>query len=410
MAARAQLEELSDALVRAAKGVKVLSALSWPESTAEAFLASWRAGSPRAPAPRRPRRCGAQLQQTLAELEARFDRGDPVGRYLAATARSYRRATELLDHAGTPTFHRISRELYGGADGPLKGSELCHREAAEKLLAATRAMAFDATERQDLCVSAEEVARALDREWGAFFETPMRFVVDDDLSAKAAASATRVRLRAGTCFSEEDIAQLSAHEVGVHSLTARNGRSQRVVGALGLGAPRTTATQEGLATFAELVTGAIDLARLRRIALRIRAIGMAEDGAGFVELFEHLVEAGEPPTEAVHTTMRVFRGADVRGGHPFTKDVVYLKGLFAVHTFLRKAIAEHRVELVPTLFVGRLTLRDALRLTADERVDPPRYLPEWAAKLPSLAAFLAFSALIDHVDLGEVDLDDEPDD
>ncbi len=404
MTSTARLEELSDALVRAAREVKVLSALSWPESTAEAFLANWRAGSPKPPTPRTPRRCGVRLQQTLADLEARFDLGDPVGRYLAATAQSYRRAAELFDHVGTPTFHRLSREIYGGADGTLKGSTLSHRAAAERLLAATDAMALDATQAQGCCLSAEEVARALEQQWADFFDTPMRFVVDDDLSAKAAASATRVRLRAGTCFSEEDIAQLSAHEVGVHSLTSRNGRSQSVVRALGLGAPRTTATQEGLATFAELVTGAIDLARLRRIALRIRAIGMAEDGAGFVELFEHLREAGESPTEAVHTTMRVFRGADVRGGHPFTKDVVYLKGLFAVHTFLRKAIGEHRIELVPCLFVGRLTLEDVLALEGDGRIDPPRYLPRWAAKLPSLAAFLAFSALIDHIDLGEVEL------
>ncbi len=400
------LEELSNALVRVAKKVKVLSALSWPEPAAEAFLQSWRAGRPAPPPPVTPRRRSAPLQRTLAQLEARVDRADPLGRYLAATARSYRRAAELLDHAGTPTFHRISRELYGGADGALHGSALCHREAAEKLLAATEAMAR-ATEEEPTPLSAEDVQRALKRRWRGFFDTPMRFVVDPNLSAKAAASATRVRLRGGTRYAPADIEQLSAHEVGVHSLTARNGRSQRVR-ALGLGAPRTTATQEGLATFAELVTGAIDLRRLRRIALRIRAIALAEDGADFVELFEHLIEAGETPLEAVHTTMRVFRGADVRGGHPFTKDVVYLKGLFAVHTFLRKAIAEHRVELLPTLFVGRLTLADAVALAGDPRIDPPRYLPEWAAKLPSLAAFLAFSALIDHIDLGEVDLDEAP--
>ena len=45
----------------------------------------------------------------------------------------------------------------------------------------------------------------------------------------------------------------------------------------GLGAPRTTRTQEGLATFAEIITGAIDISRLRRIALRVRD---GEAGAG----------------------------------------------------------------------------------------------------------------------------------
>ena len=43
---------------------------------------------------------------------------------------------------------------------------------------------------------------------------------------------------------------------------------------MSLGSPRTTKTQEGLATFAELITSSIDLARLRRIALRIPAVHM----------------------------------------------------------------------------------------------------------------------------------------
>ena len=229
------------------------------------------------------------------------------------------------------------------------------------------------------------------------------------MSAKAAASANRVRLRAGASFSKQDIAQLSAHEIGVHSLTSRNGRSQPTLPALGLGAPRTTATQEGIATFAELVTGAIDLSRLRRLALRIVAIDTAEQGADFVELFRKLLELGETPSEAVRTTMRVFRGGNVRGTYPFTKDVVYLRGLFATHTFLRKAISEHQVALIPRLFVGRLTLSDAMQLESvfeEGIISLPQYTPKWAQNLPSLAAFLAISALLDHVDLTDVELSD----
>ncbi len=397
--------ELSAKLVRAAKGVKLLSALSWPSGEAEAFLRRWRAGELRPPPPVTPP--SSKSGEALDALIAACDRADPVQRFIARTAQSYRSAVSLLDNAGTPTFHRISRELYGGADGLLGGSNLCHREAAERLLESTKALTDATADEDSCCLSAEHVAEQLHARWDGFFERPIRIVVDANLAAKAAASATRVRLRAGACFSEEDIAQLSVHEIGVHALTARNGRAQSV-GALSLGAPRTTATQEGLATFAELVTGSIDLARLRRLALRIRAIALAEDGADFVQLFEALLEAGEPPTEAVRTTMRVFRGADLRGRHVFTKDVVYLKGLFAVHTFMRKAIAEHRPELISRLFVGRLTLSDTLDLEeafADGTVAAARFVPHWAERLPRLAGFLAFSALIDHIDLEAVELE-----
>ncbi|MEM9072042.1 MAG: tyrosine/phenylalanine carboxypeptidase domain-containing protein [Myxococcota bacterium] len=404
-----EIEELSDALVTSARKVKVLSALSWPQSAADQFLDSWRKGAPEAPPPRENTPSTKRAQEALREVAARCDEAHPVGAYLAATATSYRRVAELIDHVRTPTFHAISREVYGGADGSLRGSSLCHRDAAEQLLAATDAMAETTkTSEGDYCLPAEVVARDLETRWAGFFAEPMRFVVDADLSAKAAASSRRVRLRSGTCFSEQDINQLSAHEIGVHSLTARNGRAQPKLRALSLGAPRTTATQEGIATFAELVTGAIDLARLRRIALRIRAIGLAEDGANFVELFTHLVEAGETPSEAVRSTMRIFRGGNVEGRYPFTKDVVYLKGLFAVHTFLRKAIADHRPELVERLFVGRLTLSDTLSLEDEfgSLINTPRYTPRWAAELPSLSAFLAFSVLVDQVDLASVNLED----
>lgn len=403
-----KLLELSNQLRGPARKVRVLSAISWPLSVADNFLEGWHRGDPVAPTPIGNVKRASKLEADFSSIAAKCDRQDPVGRYLAETAESYRTAVQLLAHTGTRRFFELSRDLYGSSSGTLRGSSLTHREAADKILLATDEMA-QLRQPPDYCVTAEGVAAEMKKEWRGFFDKPMRFVVDENLSAKAAASSMRVRLRKGTCFTVDDAAQLSAHEVGVHSLTARNGAAQPVVPALGLGAPRTTATQEGLATFAELVTGTIDLARLRRLALRVRAIALVEEGADFIELFRALLDAGEPEREAVFTAMRIFRGADPAGGAPFTKDVVYLRGLFAVHTFLRKAISERRPELVGALFVGRVTLSDVMsfRNEAESPVAPPRYLPRWATRLPSLAAFLAFSALMNSVDLGRVTLDDD---
>ncbi|MEZ4249637.1 MAG: DUF1704 domain-containing protein [Polyangiales bacterium] len=141
----------------------------------------------------------------------------------------------------------------------------------------------------------------------------------------------------------------------------------------------------------------------------MRAIHHAEEGADFVEVFG-VVALDRAGGEAVRTTtMRIFRGGDPRGRHVFTKDVVYLRGLFAVHTFLRKAIADHRPDLIRRLFAGRLTLVDALDLEEafdDGTISPPRYVPNWAANVRNLAAFLAFSTLSDRIDLAEVELDE----
>jgi hypothetical protein len=107
----------------------------------------------------------------------------------------------------------------------------------------------------------------------------VRVVLDPDLASKAIAGATRIRLRASARFSELDKAQLLQHEAFVHVGTALNGRAQPRLTSLSLGAPRTTQTQEGIAMLAELLTGSIDIQRLRLIALRVVAVQQALDGA-----------------------------------------------------------------------------------------------------------------------------------
>ncbi len=408
---RSSLAECDALLVHAARRVSVLGSLSYPESAATSFLASWRKGRP--VVPKRPPvpPVGKKVVEALRTVRDAVDRGDPRGRFLHATADCYLEAAAMLGAAGTPAFHAHARALYGSVDTPLPGSELTHLEAAERLLDVTLALTEATREHElDYCLSAEHVAEQIRRRLDAFFhDDAIRVVIDPELASKAAASARRIRLRGRTSFAPSDIEQLVEHEAFVHAATSLNGRKQPVLTALSLGAPRTTATQEGLATFAELITGSMELARLRRLALRVRAVHVAEAGGGFIEVFRCFLEAGQSESESVHSTMRIFRGADPHGAHPFTKDVVYLRGLFAVHTFLRRAIVEVRPELIERLFVGRLTLGDVLDLEeafAEGHIVSARYVPAWARDVRALAAFLSFSALIDQIDLDNVALAD----
>lgn len=209
-------------------------------------------------------------------------------------------------------------------------------------------------------------------------------------------------LRDATCFSEFDLEQLLQHEVFVHSLTALNGRAQTNLTSLSLSAPRTTATQEGLATFAELVTGVIDINRMERIALRIKAIQAALDGADFFDVFRLFLDYGQPETESYSSAVRVFRGVPLTGGHAFTKDAVYMRGLIEIHTFFRWALKSGRIDLIKQLFVGRLTLPDLLRFDADPNesvINPPVYLPPWVSKTNGLTAYLAFSVFANNISL-----------
>ena len=232
--------------------------------------------------------------------------------------------------------------------------------------------------------------------------------MDPGLAAKAAAGARRIRLQS-LPFSRTDVDQLVQHELFVHSATMRNGKQQPNLRSMGLGAPRTTRTQEGLATLAELVTSSMDLGRMRRIALRIKAIQMGLDGADFLEVFRWFLEMGQDEVESYQSCMRVFRGGDVRGRNVFTKDGVYVQGLIFAHIFLRKAIQSGNPQYLDHLFAGRLTLGDTVALDpffTSGFIAPARFLPPWVENRACLAASLSYSVFANRIHLGDIGLDD----
>ncbi len=407
----ARLREQSERLVAIARGIQVLGRLTWPSQVVDDFLAEWRQGRrvlPNAPP------VEADLEPALEALEAlraQLDLGDPLGRYLGLTVDSYLNAARLVSAARSPGFLELSRLAYGDPSTRMPGANQSYLEAARALLEATGPLADTlGTGADHYVLSAEHVRDHLARRVSEFFtHDPIEVTIDDELASKAAASATRIRIRGRTAFSQEDVAQLLEHEAFVHTATALNGRAQPVLSALSLGAPRTTATQEGLATLAEVLTGSIDLARLRRLALRTVAVDHALSGADFLDVFEFFLEQGQTEMEGVRSTMRIFRGGNVRGRVVFTKDTVYLHGLFSVHTFFRKAIAEHRPELIGRAFAGRVTLSDLTELAEAFSVGlitPPRYVPAWASSTHTLAATLAFSRVVGRIDLEQVSLHD----
>ena len=401
---------LSERTVKAARSVRVLSSLSWPEGTVQAFLSSWRRGERELPVVQAPEISLEGPIEALDAIESDADRSDPLQAYVADTAASYASAARMLQDVGTPSFSIRSQGLYGSPADLLPGSTVSHHSAASALLDNTASLAAAGVlDERDVCLTPEAVQGRLEKAFAEFFgDRAPRVEIDPNLASKAAAGSRRVRLRAATCFTELDVTQLIEHEGFVHTATALNGRAQPVASCMRLSTPRTTFTQEGLATLAELATRSIDIARLRRLALRTLAIHHALEGADYLEVFEFFLEAGQSEDESAHSTMRVFRGGDVRGRICFTKDVVYLAGLFAVHTYLRKAIAESRPHLVRRLFTGRLALGDVMALAPafdDGRLAEPRFVPRWATEIHRLAAYLAFSALTDRIDLSAVELE-----
>jgi uncharacterized protein (TIGR02421 family) len=405
-----KIETLDSALVEASKKIRVLRALEWPLNSEEIFLQNWRKGNPILPVVnRRPQNLYDSIA-TLDSITERCDQEHPVEKFLAETAQSYADSARMLGNVGTTEFTRYSTKIYGRPDTVYKLQGMSAVDGAKFFLKVTDALLGNAhLPPTPADISSQDFAGWLKAEVDEFFEhDTVEVVLDHKISSKALAGATRIRVRGNTLFSQLDKDQLLYHEAFIHTATILNGKKQVNLKSLGLGAPRTTRTQEGIAVIAELITNAMDINRLRRVALRVIAVKMALDGADFFEVFKFFLDAGQTEQESVRSTQRIFRGGDVKGGVVFTKDAVYLQGLLEVHTFMRVAIRDNRPDLIRNLFAGRLTIADALRfspLFESGWLKPPVYLPGWAADLRRLAAMMAYSAFISNIKLEKVYLE-----
>jgi len=399
--------DLDQRLLSAVKGIRILSSVAWPASLEDRMIAAYAKGQFSLPevSYQAPDFSAERAELAAIEREAGYD--DPMGEYLCRTAESWRIAAEMLEAVGTSNVTAPSIVLYGRPGDVIPGSDRSNLDAARYFVELADELGSEMiADEERVNLTAEQLRADLTKSLDEFFGEPIITVeVDPELTAKAAAGATRIRLRGGTHFSEYDRHQLLAHEALVHSLTALNGRAQPLLASLGRTSPRVTATQEGLAVFAELISGAIDISRLKRISLRILAIDMALNGADFVEVYQFFSNCGQSAADSFHSAQRVFRGVPLTGGAAFAKDNVYLSGLLTVHTFFRWALKQRRMDMLRHLFAGKLALHDVISLEPyfeSGAIAPARWLPPWMQHVHGLAGKLAFSLFVNRIHMGKV--------
>lgn len=399
--------ELDARMVRAARGIRLLALASWPAQVQHEFLAGLARGQVALPQVEYPRLDFAAECRELDAIAAAADPAHPLGRYVCESAQQWRLAAQLLENLGTPMAGEFSVQLFGRPDAPLPGNGPSTREAARHFIQIAGELDHELlSPEEQVPVSATALQLQLQADLDDFFDGRVITVeLDPDLVAKAAAGATRIRLRHGAAFSDYDRKQLFHHEALVHSLTALNGRLQPVLPSLALSSPRVTETQEGLATFAEQITGSIDIERMKRISLRIEGIACALAGADFIEVFRGFRDAGQNDVESFSSAQRVFRGVPVEGGAAFTKDTVYLRGLINVHTFFRQCLRNDELRLCRGLFAGKMTLDDARAfapLFETGVLAAPRWLPPWLQRANGLAGMLAFSLFANRIRMDQL--------
>lgn len=402
-----KIQELDSGIYQTAQKFQVLKHLNWPAEEEHIFLRNWHRNKLKLPTFKPHIPDFSENIKTLQSLMNRCDVNEPIEKFLHDTAESYVFAGRMLQSVGTKAFTRFSSMIYGRPDDVYKNQDINALDSAQFFLEITDNL-LDCTlvPPTQFNISSQKFLEQMLPEVNHFFQDdPVELVLDETISAKTLAGSTKIKINELASFSTLDKNQLLNHEAFIHSATMINGKKQDNLKCLSLGAPRTTRTQEGLAVFSEVATLSMDIVRMRRIALRVPAIQMAIEGADFIEIFKYFLDSGQTDVEAVRSTQRVFRGGDMKGGVVFTKDGVYLKGLFEVHAFMKLAINKNHPAYIQNLFTGRLTMADVVRMEEyfeNGWIKPPTYVPDWACDFRRLAVLLAFSSFVSKIQMEKV--------
>jgi uncharacterized protein (TIGR02421 family) len=184
---------------------------------------------------------------------------------------------------------------------------------------------------------------------------------------------------------------LIQHEIGTHVLTYVNGRAQPLQ-QLHVGLCGYEELQEGIAVFSEYLVNGLSRPRMRLLAARVVAAQRLIEGASFIETFRELNGTwGFEQRVAFIITSRIYRG----GG--LTKDMVYLRGLLTMLSYLGKGGS------LDPLLVGKISLEHVpviRELQYRKLLNPvplsPRYLeaPDALERLALAQKGLKVSALI----------------
>ena len=384
-----------------AKPMRVLSALAWPSELRDQFLAG---GAQRLPEPTYAPVDPTPVIEAANAARALLRPGNVVDDWLGREADSIESTALMLAARQTPEFFEHSRALYGVPDQPLRFDPATPLELARRVHDALEELhEADMVPPVIRSRSGAQVAAFIESEVQEHFgDAAPEVLLVDELSANATATTSRIRIRSGAKFTTKDAAQLLNHEAFIHVGTGLNGRAQTDIPILAVGHPGTTRTQEGLAVYSEYVSGTLGLDRLRRLADRIVAVQLVVDGADFIELYRWFLDRTPDPEQAFESTRRIFRGAPMTGGAPFTKDCSYLSGYLSVTTFIRAAFTAGRADTLALLFAGKLDLF-AIPALAELRsqglVKPARFLPPWASDSGWVLAHLTLNSFLANIDL-----------
>lgn len=416
---RAELEiikTLSKRIVEAQRKIRILDCIKWDDATRDDFLRNKGTVMPaidlayyqKRPLPFDSQTKIEEFRSILRDTQNQLGQYSAETRLIKRQCEEYIRAIQMLDARGTPLFSELSTELYGSP------SDVFYAGGPKLSLMGT--LLYDVLTALDVQLQSEadvkrhtpeEAQALLQMRLSPYFhhhEDKITVMVSDGMVADASAGADSIRLSQKAMFSDRDLRYLEVHEGWVHVGTTLNGAMQPYCSFLSKGFPSSSVIQEGLAVITEIVSFSSYPSRMRKITNRVIALDKISQGANFIDIYRYFLDCGFSEEDSYNHTVRLFRGSTPDGG-AFTKDLSYAKGFVLIYNFIRFAISQHRVDVVPLLFSGKLVLDD-LPLLCELRerglLLPPTYLPAAFRDLSALSAWMSFSLFLNKFDLNEI--------
>lgn len=410
-----KIKNLSEKIVEAQRPIRILNSIKWDQKIEEDFFASNGKELPKVKAEYYrsisldfdPNKKRDELNHLLLEIRRELGEEDELGCLLTDMVEQYRVVVDMLEGRGTRKFYEASKKLYGSPRDRFFDDNLTILEQGRLLYTILSNLEGKELGREyPKVLQAEEVVSVL-RE--RFARSSLNGLVDvrldDGIVADAAAGADTLKIKTGAMFSKKDIDIFEVHEGWVHIATTQNGKNQKVAKWLSKGPPKCASTQEGLAVLMEIFTFSSYPRRARAINDRILGIHKAEEGADFLEVYNFYQTEGYDESDSFRNAMRVFRGGDVQGKAPFTKDISYCKGFIENYNFIRAAIRRGHPELIPFMYAGKLHVDDIPLLYQRHHegiIDAPQLLPPQFEDLTGLAVWMSFSNFLTQMNLDKV--------
>lgn len=404
--------DLSLILNELQKPIQILDAVKWPEGTEEFLIKNKFKELPEISYEGRPLKYDPEKKlQDFKELRQKIERElggkDPLGAILIRNCTQYENVIRMLMARGQSGFYDYSKKLYGSpneimGDGKTRLCDLA--EVMESLLSSLNEDMLG--ENFQRTMTSEDVVEELKNRLGSYFkDEKIKIKLSDGIVSDASAGSDYIKIKSDLMFSKKDLDIFEVHEGWVHLGTTLNGQNQPYAKWLAKGPPCSTVTQEGLAVTMELFNFAMFPRRAKRLNNRLIACKMAEDGADLLEVIKFFKDMGQEDYQATKNAGRIFRGAPLTGGTPFTKDIAYLKGFIMIYNFMRISIKEARADLIPFLFAGKVTLEDLPVLKAYHDLGVialPKYLPPQIKDMNGLAIWMAFSNFLNRMKLEDI--------